>query len=75
MIDGLADWVERVDQLTYDMQGMVNDLNEFQDIASFFGVFVAFAITVIFIMTIRNYAAIRRIENKIDMLMSDEDSE
>ena len=64
MIEGVVDFVERLDQLTYQF-------DEFQANASTFGVFVAFAVLVIFILTIFNYASLRRIEQKVDSMKSD----
>jgi|GEM_PF-2650179 len=64
MLEDLAQWVERVDQLTYDME-------EFLMNASVFGSIAGFAILVIFILTIKNYAMLRKLENKVDYLTED----
>lgn len=64
MLEDMVQWVERVDQLTYDME-------EFLTNASVFGVIIGFAVLVIFVMTIFNYASMRRIEQKLNYLMGE----
>ena len=72
MIEGLVDWVERVDQLTYDMQDMVDYLDDFMNTATLFGVFIGFAILVIFMIVIMDHAAVRRIEQKLNYMIGED---
>lgn len=72
MLEDLVEWIDRVDQLTYDMQDMMGYLDDFLNTATVFGVFIGFAVLVIFMIVIMDHAAIRRIEQKLNYLIGED---
>jgi len=72
MLEDLAQWVERVDQLTYDMEDMVDFFNSFIDVAMIYAFVVGFMVLVIFILVMSAHRAIRRIEQKLNYLIGED---
>lgn len=72
MVEGFFEWTEQVGELTDEMQVLIADLYGFMSDAKMFAVIVAIVVILLFIFVIAEHTAIRRLEGKIDMLISSE---